>query len=252
MPKKTAKTKTKVEKPKQVVVNVEKNDLNGQLPYLLMDAADDSQVLAEIEGRISEIAGDLVYFFRDKTGHEVTGLSWVGTKAAAYHFRRQKMVNLSVEDVTWEKDKESPEHYIFKAKVKDLISGANSIGLKRQCVKLHKKDGKVIDNEFWVEQGRSKSIRNGMQDLMPTDWMAKQIKKWVKSGNVRVLKEDKAQISLGTESLTKIKVFVNSISEAKTKESLDIIERNIIESKNLDGKEKYFVRQSLEARRKQI
>jgi len=246
-PRAKRKTTKKVEKP-VIQVNVQDNE---QIPYLLMDAADDQQILKEINGQISDISDALVYCFTGRDGKQVTGLSWVGTKTASFYFRRKKLVNLSVEEITYRQDPQDNNYYIFEARIKDLISGATSIGIKRQCTKLRLRNGKVVDNEFWVEQGRTKAIRNAMQDLMPTDWIARQVKEWVKKGNFRVLNSSPVP-ALEDQSLNKIKPFVDKLSLAKTKEELAKLEGEVIADKNLTGKEKFTVRQMIAGRIRQL
>ena len=207
-----------------------------------MERMDEQQMLADINGQISEIADEMVYYFKDSKGHEVTGLSWKGTTATAHHLRQKKVVNLSVPSVTFRKDPTDEDYMIFEATVKDLISGAQTVALKRQDTKIRPKKGKPYPNAFWLEIGRSKAIRNGMQDLMPADWIAKMIKQWIDEGKIKILGNgNRRKSALPGQSIQKIQPVLNKISNTKDISVIEKAKEYVTSTDSLNGREKNFL-----------
>lgn len=153
-------------------------------PFELMDAADDEQILAEVKGKGAVVAEDWIYSFM-QDGKEITGLSWMGTKNAAFWFARKGFCKLDVTDVTVEPDPTNPEYMLCKARVQDQINGNSMFGFKRQWTKIMTRSRGAIDNPFWYEQGTSKAMRNAMQSMMPADWVTKLVKEWTDAGKVK-------------------------------------------------------------------
>lgn len=156
-------------------------------PFQVMDFADDEQILAEVQGKGAAIAEEWIYSFRQKDGKEVTGLSWLGTKNAAYWFRRKKMADLFITDLTVEEDPTDPEYKLVKASCEDKINGGKMWGVKRQWTKMKLRDGSTVVDPFWYEKGTSKAQRNAMQSMMPADWITKLIKEWTSLGKIKSL-----------------------------------------------------------------
>jgi hypothetical protein len=156
-------------------------------PFQVMDFADDEQILAEVQGKGAAIAEEWIYSFRQKDGKEVTGLSWLGTKNAAYWFRRKKMADLFITDLTVEEDPTDPEYKLVKASCEDKINGGKMWGVKRQWTKMKLRDGSTVIDPFWYEKGTSKAQRNAMQSMMPADWITKLIKEWTGLGKIKSL-----------------------------------------------------------------
>ena len=247
----TTKKVKKSTKKKPVFKKVEKDLMlnDNQVPYLVMDKMDDEQILADIGGKIDKFADKLVYCFEDKDGRQVTGLSWIGVKTMVFHLRRSKMANLSAEDVTYSVDLSDSEYVVFKAKVRDLISGATAIGLKRQPLKMHTKYG-VKPNNFWLEQGRTKAVRNAMIELFPADWVADKITEWIKGGKYQKLGNTQTSAIKSGEQIDakKIQPAVNAINKATTKEQLSEIDKKISVASGWNGQEKYFAKQLVQKR----
>lgn len=158
---------------------------DDSMPFQLMDAADDEQVLAEVQGKGAAIADEWIYSFRQKDGKEVTGLSWLGTKNAAYWFRRKKMADLAITKLEVDPDPTDEEYKLVKAYCEDQINGGGIWGVKRQWTKMKLKNGNTVIDPFWYEKGTSKAQRNSMQSMMPADWIAKLVKEWTNKGKVK-------------------------------------------------------------------
>lgn len=255
MPKQNVAVQAKIEPAKVVdkpvsVQELVKNEPVEVAPYVAMDAADDEQVLDMIEGKIDSLK-DLVYSF-EQDGKRIVGLSWVGTKAAAFQLARKKICILSEEDFKYEVDPTDPEYVLFIVTVKDLVTGAKRYGSKRQWMKLHTRSKGDVPNKFWFEQGKSKATRNAMQDLMPAEWIAKMVDKWMKNGNARILLEDKSKNVPDEKMLKHIAPIMNGINKADTKDRLTKIEGFVIQTTDLNGQEKYYLRQAIANRAKQL
>lgn len=249
--KKTPAKKATVSKTEPVKVETPVSE-NPEDAFTLMDRANEEQILTEINGRGNEVANELVYSFTTKDGKQVTGLSWVGTKMAAYYMRQKKLVNLSDISVDYQKDPDDEEYYLFTATVEDVISKARSMGFKRQWKKVALKGGKVMDNNFWFEVGTSKAKRNAMQNLMPADWIAKQIQQWLKEGKVKVIGGAKTNNELPETSLSKVAPVINKINTAPDEETLVKAKDYVIGAKNLNGQEKNYLLKVIEARKQQV
>lgn len=242
-PKKKETKKSKAKKTQEAVAEQKQPIPDEQEPYVVMERFDEQQILADIDGQISQMADEMVYYFKDKNGKEVTGLSWVGTKAAGYHLRQKKVVNISQESVTFAQDPTDKDYMIFTVEAKDLISGAKAISMKRQDLFIRPKKGNPYPNPFWVEVGRSKAFRNAMQDLMPADWMAKMIKTWIDEGKVKIISAGSGgnPNSLPGQSVAKIKPVLNKVNSAKTKEVLEKAKEYVQTTDALNGQEKNFL-----------
>lgn len=246
--------KTKAKKTQEAIADQVEPREDDQEPYVVMERFDEQQILADIDGQISQMADEMVYYFKDKNGKEITGLSWVGTKAASYHMRQKKVVNLSVESIDYEPDPIDKEFMIFKVKIKDLMSNAQTIAMKRQDLYIRPKKGNPYPNPFWLEVGRSKAVRNGMQDLMPADWMAKMIKTWIDEGKVKILGSgsNKNSSALPGQSVKKISPVLNKINGATTLDVLDKAKQYINTTDSLNGQEKNFLMKVINKKEQQL
>jgi len=227
--------------------------VTAQDPYLAMDASDDDQILAEIEGKAALVADKWVYVFM-QGGKPVKGLSWVGTKNMVYYLRRKKQLNLSVEEITYEEDPSDKDYVLFRAKVRDLVSNAVSFGVKRQGLKMQLKDGTKVLDPFWYEKGFSKAKRNAFQDFLPTDVIAEWIDKWVKEGKfekVRGQQNERAVLTLENKEMLNVKPFLQLIATANKKEILDKLFIQISKKQDkLTAKEMSYLKKAVEVRKK--
>ena len=257
----SAKTNIKVEM-KKVDPNLVLDE--GQNAYLAMDMADDAIALAKAKGEMDKYKDVLVYCFQDSKGNVVMDLSIVGYDELSYQFRKDKKLNLSQEDLKYTVDPTDKDYVIFEVKVKDLISGACSIGVKRQWTKLevtnwvdNKPNGKkVIANAFWFEQGKTKAYRNGMKSLMPRGWIDQQVKLYVAAGkyaNIGAKGEFKSSQQKAVNSgqgidEKKIANAVKAVEMSKTKGDLERIDKKVIQQQGWTGQEKYKVRELIKAK----
>lgn len=256
MGKKKNKTKTKVvEKIVEVPVSVPED--KQSIAYQAMDQADEMAILESHGESFADLGEALVYEFQSD-GKTVTGLSWVGTKEAAIALANKGKMVLTTEELTWEPDEDDREYMIFKAKVKDMVSGRIAFGVKRQWKKTLLKGGKTVPNKFWLEQGQAKAKRNAMQELMPVSFLKKLITQWIKGGKSKQLAATTAPTPNAQEAARLTKVFQN-IELCKTKEEVDNLEKRIVshnqtleKEDQLTGREMYLVRQALQNKKSKL
>jgi hypothetical protein len=114
--------------------------------------------------------------------------------------------------------------------------------------------GGIVPNPFWFEQGRSKAIRNAMQDMMPADWLSKMIREWTKAGKVKKLT---APIVFTGNQPTfqeegELKDYFAMVSEIKTNEEATNLEGQIRDDMKLTGRQKWVLRTRLSEKRKTL
>ena len=144
----------------------------GSLPFVLMDAADDALILAELEGRILDT---WVYEFTSG-GQKVQGLSKVGIDQATRELAKKGEVLRELE-CGYHVDPTDKNYVLFTVKVgRFAISKEGqeilldtAIGAKRQWTKMARRDGRVVSDPFWFEKGLAKAARNAKQRLLPEE-----------------------------------------------------------------------------------
>lgn len=158
--------------------------------FLTFDRLDDDQIIAEMKGAALQ---DYVYEFTEG-GQTVRGLSKTGTDDASRIMAVKYGEALREVDVTLEFQDEDAAY--FKAKVARYVirdDGTalemdSAIGQKRQPKKTRKRNGEIIVNSFWYEQGGQKALRNAKQKLMPETIKQAIIAAYVEQGKVRTVK----------------------------------------------------------------
>jgi len=147
--------------------------LESQDIFARFEELDDSLILKELE---NQIVDSWVYHFNQE-GTEIWGLGKVGIDACAKEMGT-KGVALREDSVEYNIDPTHPEFVLFTAKVSKHVvakGGAeamveSAIGTKRQWIMLkRRKDGKLVQNKFWFEQGSIKALRNAKARLIPDD-----------------------------------------------------------------------------------
>jgi len=148
-----------------------------------MDLVDESQIVNEIEGKITDEA--LVYSFPDKlTGKDIVGLSWKGTKAVWWDFNKRKLTQMTVTDkivITQGNGYVDVAIYAFDKK-RDI----GAWGMARGYTMTKTRNGEIEDR-FASAKAMSKAQRNALNQLFPMELVAKMIKLFIKQGKSQIL-----------------------------------------------------------------
>lgn len=155
------------EQDKNLPMTMESQDIFEKFEQL-----DDKVILAELENQVLD---DWVYHFT-QDGKDVWGLGKVGIDECT-----KKMGKLGIalreDSIKFDVDPTHPEFVLFTAHVsKHFVSKGggeamieSAIGTKRQWIMMKRKDGKLVHNKFWFEQGSIKALRNAKSRLIPED-----------------------------------------------------------------------------------
>lgn len=185
-----ADTKTTKKAPKKkakpVPTNAETTKGVELSPYEAMDLADEVQIIDELEGKLSpQDMETFVYSFPDKsTGRDVIGLSWKGTKATWWEFNNRKLTDMTITDnvkITQGDGFIDVAVYAFDKKRK-----IGAWGMARGYTLMKTRTGETIDR-FVSAKAMSKAQRNALNQLFPSDLVAKLIKEWIKKGHSKKL-----------------------------------------------------------------
>lgn len=174
---------TKEEKKEEVKPIETTEEVTDVTPYEAMDLVDESQIVNEIEGKITDEA--LVYSFPDKaSGKEVTGLSWKGTKAVWWEFNKKKYTQMTITDkviITQGDGYVDVACYAY-----DELRKIGAWGMARGYTKQQTRNGEVEDR-FASAKAMSKSQRNALNQLFPMEMVAKMLKLFIKQGKAQAL-----------------------------------------------------------------
>lgn len=212
-------------------------------PFMAMDAADDEQILSEVKGKGATVAEEWIYSF-EQDGKEITGLSWMGTKNAAFWLARKNMAKLKISNVDVKPDPTDPEYMLCSANAEDSLNGVSTFGFKRQWTKLKRRDGSLVTNPFWYEQGTSKAMRNAMQSLMPADWITLMIKEWVDQGKIKKLDASRVNVTGGVATTDPKKKFWARYYSARSYEEMQQILTDLNASTLLDS-DKFIIKKKV-------
>jgi hypothetical protein len=154
-----------------------KAELTDFNPSRAMDRLDDTQIINELEGRVSKV---WVYQFQ-QDGKTVEGLSKVGVDQACIEMSQRGQV-IREGGLSYSQDPVDPRYILFSAEASKYMVNKDGIeimldkvlGTKRQCVNIVTRDG-ISDrvNPFWYEQGAMKALRNARMRLIGEDTRAK-------------------------------------------------------------------------------
>lgn len=158
------------------------NELVEAKPFILMDKADEEQILKEMRG---DIIKEFVYSYRDKKGKIVEGLSNAGVNATSMEMAVRKKPLRVLEQWITEDDK----YYKAIVKVGRYIVNDDgteilvdtTLGSKRQA-KFFKPG---VENQFAFEQAVVKAERNGKRRLMPEKIIIEMLKLYKNQGKVK-------------------------------------------------------------------
>jgi len=173
-------------------------------PFMLMDAEDENQIMAEIQGAMVD---KFVFCFKDKGGHEVVGLSKAGVDQICRESSNKGEVYRIMETAEGKMDmevKETEKTYQVRVRVgryaliKDregMPAGEQlldtHVGSKQQQKYKKMRSGQLMLDPFGYEVACSKAIRNAKRDLLPYTFVTEMIKKFRKGGkNEKVIDMD--------------------------------------------------------------
>lgn len=163
-----------------------------QMPYALMDAEDDKQILASMRGAQLE---DFVYYFEQKSKTPgkpkiVVGLSKAGVDELCRQSARKEGVIYEFEGIVSERH--DGEYFEITVKVGSYkiifdrkkmqsmkISLGSHSGSKRQWKKMRLRDGTIRPDDFWYEKAFTKAERNAKHDLLPYQFIKTSIRKYL-------------------------------------------------------------------------
>jgi hypothetical protein len=137
--------------------------------FLMFDRADDARIIARIRG---EAIKECVYAFR-QGGQMIYGLGVDGAEECKRELaKRGEVIREDEIDII----RENPDECYFRAKAsrwsvtldgRPAVQLDTTVELKRQEKFITKRDGSQAPNEFWLEQGGSKAMRNAILNLIP-------------------------------------------------------------------------------------
>lgn len=153
--------------------------------FELMDALDDEQTLAEIQGKVIE---DYVYSVDGQYQLSKAGVNW-----ACREYAKKKEIIRVIGHPQGIADPGDPEYVLvttlaqrFALDEKGHEIGLDTyVGAKRQWRKMRLKDGSIVPNVYWWEHAVSKSQRNSRLGLMEADFIAKVIQVAIEKKKVK-------------------------------------------------------------------
>lgn len=165
--------------------------------YDLIDMLDDQQIMAELSGKLVD---EYVYKFEEynpDTRQKETKykLSKIGTNWACREYAKRGEMIRVVGHPEVKVDPGDPEYILVtviaerikRDKGREIVMD-NRVGAKRQWRKLKKRDGTMVDNQFWFEHAVAKAERNSKQALLEADFVKALIDAYLrKKGKVRDL-----------------------------------------------------------------
>jgi hypothetical protein len=177
---------TKAQEEKAKVAETEEVESTELTPYEAMDLVDEGQMIDELEGKLApQDMETFVYSFPDKaTGKDITGLSWRGTKATWWELNSKKLTDMTITDkvlITQGDGYVDVACYAF-----DNLRKIGAWGMARGYTKMQTRNGEM-DDRFASAKAMSKAQRNALNQLFPSDLVAKMINAWIKKGNVKQL-----------------------------------------------------------------
>jgi hypothetical protein len=178
-------------------------------PFMLMEAEDEHQILAEMQGAIVD---KFVFCFKGKDGKEVVGLSKAGVdqicresanKGEVYRVMTDAEGKGDIQVIDTEKTYQVKVRIGRFALIKDKNGSPTgeqlldtTYGSKQQPKYKRLRSGQTMLDPFAYEVAVSKAIRNGKRDLLPYTIVTEMIKKFRNKGHERVIDAD-AKISEG-------------------------------------------------------
>jgi hypothetical protein len=179
-------TKPKEEKVVETATEEVEQESTELTPYEAMDLVDEGQMIDELEGKLSpQDMETFVYSFPDKaTGKDITGLSWKGTKATWWELNNKKLTDMTVTDkvlITQGDNYVDVAVYAY-----DSLRKIGAWGMARGYTNMQTRNG-AVEDKFASAKAMSKAQRNALNQLFPSELVAKMINEWVKKGHSKQL-----------------------------------------------------------------
>lgn len=174
----------------------------SQMPYALMDAEDDKQILASMRGAQLE---DFVYYFETKSKKAIVGLSKAGVdelcrqsaKREGIIYETEGIVNQRHEGEYFEVTvKVTTYKIIFDKKAMKFVKIplGTHLGSKRQWKKMRLVGGTFVPDDFWYEKAIVKAERNAKHDLLPYQFIKASIRKYLQHKKRRAGTGEKSNV----------------------------------------------------------
>jgi len=148
--------------------------------FLLMEAADNAQIVAEING---EMLKDMVYQFKGKNR-----LSYAGAKFAAIQLGN---IHVKESSVNYNKDLDQFEAsaLVYNENVNLTLPGyAEQPRFMKVWDNKEKTESHLELDEFARRKAASKAIRNALMAVMPADHIAAYMRAAIDGGRTRIIK----------------------------------------------------------------
>ncbi len=147
--------------PRSGAVGPAPRDLPAEI-FTDLDRLDDDQIVAELKGGVIE---EYVYQF-PVGGQQIVGLSWVGAREAARHYR-----GIHAGEPKIAQDDES---FTIMVQMTDTMRDLSLWGAATVPKKMKTKNGEVVDG-FAFNKALSKAQRNALVAVLPTAVIVKTI-----------------------------------------------------------------------------
>lgn len=154
--------------------------------YHLMEARDEAQIVADLEGRFVE---EFIYeFCRRHKWHNglrpsectckdlVVGISWFGIQEASRTYGR---IQVPIEKA---KARDTGEEIEFMVEAVDTQTNSSRIGISSQSKMMRTQQGAVRD-QFATQKALSKAQRNAIKQLLPQTMLKEWIQRHRNGGN---------------------------------------------------------------------
>ncbi len=140
--------------------------------FVLMEAADNAQIVAEING---EMLGDMVYTVKGKSRLSYAGAKFAAIKLGNIHVRDSE-VSFNVDLDQWE-----ASALAYNGEMNITLPGY------AEQPRLRKEKGEMVPNEFARRTAVSKAVRNALMAVMPADHIAAYMKAAIDGGKGKKL-----------------------------------------------------------------
>ena len=121
-----------------------------------MEARDEAQILAELQGELVE---EMIYQFPNREGRTVTGISWMGIKEIARRYGKIDVNLVQIEDLG--------DAIMIVVKAIDIEKGTGLLGTSTQSKMMKKRDSSEEPDPFYVQKAMSKAQRNAIRSIIP-------------------------------------------------------------------------------------
>ena len=167
----------------------------------IFDLADEDQIVAELQGRVTDKYVYELKGMRGEDGKPIVGLSYAGTNWACREYaKRGEIIRVDKNAIDYQVDPTNDQYVLITVIAQrfalNMETGKEipldtAPGLKRQWTKMKrgvwensvKVRDEIVDDPFFWEKGLSKATRNAKQALIPTDIVKELIAKALEQKN---------------------------------------------------------------------